>query len=91
MPWLPGERLGALFVRLLLPEPGPGARRAEPLHNAQVRKRVQEKGNPLSERAGGSLIKPSGVCASRAGARRAHRRGEDACKAGLVGTLGARR
>ena len=64
MPWFPGARLGARSVRLLLPEPGPGARRAEPLHNAQVRKRVQEKGNPLSERAGGSLIKPSGVCAS---------------------------
>lgn len=80
---VPGPRLGAGAAGLLLPELGPGARGAEPLHNAQVRKRVQEKGNPLSERAGGSLIKPSGVCDSRAGAHGAHRRGkEGAWKAG---------
>lgn len=63
---VPAARLGARAARLLLP--GPGVRRVEPLHNAQVRKRVQEKGNPLSERAGGSLIKPSRDCVSRAGA-----------------------
>lgn len=89
---IPGCKAGGSSRQLLLPEPGLGARRAEPLHNAQVRKRVQEKGNPLSERAGGSLIKPSRQCARRAGAPGAHRKGEEgAWKAGLVGTLGARR
>lgn len=89
---VPGCEARGSSCQLLLPEPGPGARRAEPLHNAQVRKRVQEKGNPLSERAGGSLIKPSRECASGAGAPGAHpRREEGAWKAGLVGTLGARR
>lgn len=87
---VPAARLGARAARLLLPEPGPGVRRVEPLHNAQVRKRVQEKGNPLSERAGGSLIKPSRDCVSRAGAHGAQpRREEGAWKAGPVGMIGA--
>lgn len=81
----PGVRLGARAARLLLPEPGPGVRRVEPLHNAQVRKRVQEKGNPLSERAGGSLIKPSRDCVSRAGAHGAQPRREEKRAPGRLG------
>lgn len=57
--------LGVRATQLLLPKLGCDACGAEPLRSAQVRKRVQEKGNPLSKGAGWSLIKPRGDCASR--------------------------
>lgn len=56
---------GVRVTQLLLPKLGCDAYGAEPLHSAQVRKRVQEKGNPLSEGAGWSVIKPRGDRASR--------------------------